>query len=211
VSRPVIALLLALSAAVACQGDDAVTPAPVNAKADSADQVLFGVRHNVTDAGLLRAKLVSDTGLIFDDGTRIELYDVNLTFFTTTGARNAVLTSREGTYRTRVGSMEARGAVLVVGEDGRRLSTEQLRYEPNRNQISSDSAFVLTEPGGRRLEGVGFVSDPDMNNIRILNRTGGSAGQVAIPGQAPGATPPQSPAAGSPSIVPPPARPPAGP
>lgn len=194
---------------VACKDDPAVPVAPINQMADSADQVLFGVRHNVTDAGLLRAKLVSDTGFIFDDGTRIELLDVNLTFFTATGARNAVLTSREGTYRMRLGSMEARGNVVVVSEDGRRLTTEQLRYDPNRNQISSDSAFVLTEPGGRRLEGVGFVSDPDMNNIRILSNVGGTAGEVTVPEAAPQQTP--APPSGSGSIVPPPVRPPSGP
>ncbi len=197
--------LVALALAGACQDDAAVPPVTgINAMADSADQVLFGVRHNVTDAGLLRAKLVADTGFIFDDGTRIELLDVNLTFFTATGASDAVLTSLEGTYRMRVGSMEARGDVLVVSEDGRRLTTEQLRYDPNRNQISSDSAFVLTEPNGRRLEGTGFISDPDMNNIRILQNLGGTAGEVTVPEQAP-------PSGGSQSIVPPPARPPVGP
>ena len=198
-------VLVALALAGACQDDAAVPPVTgINAMADSADQVLFGVRHNVTDAGLLRAKLVADTGFIFDDGTRIELLDVNLTFFTATGASDAVLTSLEGTYRMRAGSMEARGNVLVVSEDGRRLTTEQLRYDPNRNQITSDSAFVLTELNGRRLEGTGFVSDPDMNNIRILSNVGGTAGEVTVPEQAP-------PAGGSQSIVPPPVRPPAGP
>lgn len=204
-SRLLLALLLASLAA--CKQDDPIPVGTRDVRADSADQVLFGVRHNITDAGLLRAKLVSDTGFIFDEGTRIELVDVDLTFFTTTGARNAVLTSREGTYRTRVGAMEARGDVLVVSEDGRRLTTQQLRYDPNRNQISSDSAFVLTESGGRRLEGVGFVSDPDMNNIRILQDVGGTAGEVSVPG----GTSPPPPSGGPASIVPPPVRPPAAP
>lgn len=181
----ILLLGIAAMAVGACRDEKPIAVAPMNAMADTADQVLFGVRHNITDAGLLRAKLIADTGFVFEDGTRIELLDVNLTFFTTTGQKNAVLTSREGTYRTRQGSMEARGDVVVVSEDGRRLTTEQLRYEPNRNQITSDSAFVLTEPGGRRLEGVGFVSDPDMNNIRILSGVGGTAGAVSIPGQQP--------------------------
>jgi LPS export ABC transporter protein LptC len=206
IGRLLAALALVVSAA-ACEKDDPIQVGDRNPLADSADQVLFGVRHNVTDAGLLRAKLVSDTGFIFDEGTRIELVDVDLTFFTTTGAKNAVLTSREGTYRTRVGAMEARGDVLVVSEDGRRLTTEQLRYDPNRNQISSDSAFVLTEPGGRRLEGVGFVSDPDMNNIRILQDVGGQAGVVSVPG----ADTTAPPSGGGASIVPPPVRPPVAP
>jgi hypothetical protein len=78
--------------------------------------------------------------------------------------------------------MEARGNVVVVSEDGRRLTTPQLRYDQARNEISSDSAFVLTEPG-RRVEGVGFVSDPNMKNIRIQKTTSGSTGRVTIPNQ----------------------------
>jgi hypothetical protein len=78
--------------------------------------------------------------------------------------------------------MEARGNVVVVSEDGRRLTTPQLRYDQARNEISSDSAFVLTEPG-RRVEGVGFVSDPNMKNIRIAKTTSGSTGRVTIPNQ----------------------------
>jgi LPS export ABC transporter protein LptC len=199
--------VLALVVAAACENAEPIKVGQTNPLADSADQVLFGVRHNVANAGLLRAKLLSDTAFIFDEGTRIELVEVDLTFFTTTGVKNAVLTSRTGTYRTRVGAMEARDDVLVVSEDGRRLTTEQLRYDPNRNQISSDSAFVLTEPGGRRLEGVGFVSDPDMNNIRILQDVGGQAGVVSVPG---GDTT-TAPSGGPASIVPPPVRPPVAP
>ena len=43
-----------------------------------------------------------------------------------------------------------------------------------RNEISSDSAFVMTEPN-RQLEGVGFRSDPNMQNIRILKGASGMA------------------------------------
>jgi hypothetical protein len=78
--------------------------------------------------------------------------------------------------------MEARGDVVVVSTDGRRLTTPQLRYDQVRNEISSDSAFQLTGQG-QSVAGVGFVSDPNMNNIRILKTTSGSAGAVRIPGQ----------------------------
>jgi hypothetical protein len=80
--------------------------------------------------------------------------------------------------------MEARGNVIVVSEDGRRLTTEQMRYDQARNEISSDSAFILTEPG-RRLEGVGFVSDPQMNNVRVQRLTEGqgavTTGELGAP------------------------------
>lgn len=160
-------VLWVLGFALACDG---AGTAPLRGSgspmADSADQMMFGINTLLTDRGVLNAELEADTAFFFDENTRIELRVVNLTFYTRTGERNSVLTGKEGTYNTRQSQMEARGNVVVVSEDGRRLTTEQLRYDQIRNEISSDSAFVLTEPG-RRLEGVGFTSDPNMNNVRV--------------------------------------------
>ncbi|MDQ6690033.1 MAG: LPS export ABC transporter periplasmic protein LptC [Gemmatimonadota bacterium] len=154
--------------------------------ADSADQVMYGMRFNLTDKGLQRAQLQSDTAYFFDENTRIELEKVHTTFFTATGAKNAVLTSERGTYNSRTSNMVARKNVLVVSEDGRRLTTPELIYNQQANQISSDSAFVMTEPN-RRLEGIGFRSDPDMKNIQILKGASGIVRGVSTQ-TAPGST-----------------------
>ncbi len=164
--------------------DDKAQP-PVagrSALADSADQVMFNARFNITDKGLSRAELNADSAFFFDDNTRVELRQVATTFFTTSGARDAYLTSKRGTYNSRSGSMLARDSVIVVTEEGRRLVTPELKYDQAANQISSDSAFVLTEPG-RHVEGVGFRSDPNMQNVRILKTKSGSTGVVTLPGQ----------------------------
>lgn len=149
---------------------------------DSADQVMFGAHFNLTDKGLARAELVSDTAFFFEDNTRIEMRNVETTFFTASGARDAYLTSKAGTYNNRSGLMVARGEVVVVTEEGRRLTTPELKYNQASNEISGDSAFVLTEPG-RRLAGVGFRSDPNMQNVQILKTKSGSTGMVTLPGQ----------------------------
>lgn len=183
-TRRIFALLMlgvAAVAAAACQGSKEPAGVKGSALADSADQVMFGAHAVLTDQGLMRADLNGDTAFFFDDNTRIELRVVKTIFYTAQGARSAVLTSKEGTYRTQ-GSMEARGDVVVVSEDGRRLTTPQLRYDQIRNLISSDSAFQLTGQG-QSVAGIGFESDPNMNNIRIKKTTSGSAGRVTIPGQ----------------------------
>ncbi len=154
-----------------------------SALADSADQVMYGARFNLTDQGILHAQLQADTAYFFDDNTRVELIRVNTTFFTNTGEKNAVLTSRRGTYHTNSGLMIARGDVVVNTEDNRHLRTEELMYDQSHNLISSDSAFVLTEPNNHRLEGIGFRSDPNMQNVHVLKATSANAGAVTIPNQ----------------------------
>ena len=181
--RGLITAAIAGVALVAAGCSERATP-PVasesNALVDSADQVMFGIQTILTDRGVRQAVLRADTGFFFDEGTRVELRGVHLTFYTPEGVENAVLTSREGTFNTRLSQTEARGNVVVISEaQRRRLTTEQLRYDQNANQISSDSAFVLTEPANR-MEGVGFTSDPEMRRIRVLRVRSGS-GEIVIP------------------------------
>ena len=161
-----LAIVLALVGGAACQNQGATPPVAARATPDTADQTLFGVRVVMSDHGVQRSLLQADTAFTYNDNTRFELRTVRSTFYTETGVKNATLTSRQGTYNVRSGNMEARGNVIVISEDGRRLETPQLRYDPGRNEISGDSAFVLTRPEDI-LTGIGFVTDPDLTRIRI--------------------------------------------
>lgn len=173
--------LFLFGAASACR-ESAATPPPRTATAaDSADQVMFGVHFFVTDAGLRRAEVRADTAMTYEENTRTELRKVNASFFNAEGGQNATLTSRSGTYNTRLGSMEARGDVVVKSVDGRTLVSPQLRFDPTRNEISSDSTFTLTEKGGRVIKGIGFVSDPDLNAVRVLRNAQSSGNRVTLP------------------------------
>ena len=169
--RWLVAVLATLAVAAACQ-DVKEPPVALGSMPDSADQIMFGVNTLLTERGLLQAELRADSAYFYDENTRVELRNVRTTFFSKTGQKTGVLTSKAGTYSTRLARMEARGNVVVVSEDGKRLTTPQLLYDQGRNEISSDSAFVLIEPN-RRLEGVGFVSDPQMNRVRVLKKAKG--------------------------------------
>ena len=147
---------------------------------DSAEQLLHGVKLLLTEDGVRRATVEADTALMYDQSTREELRKVIARFYTPAGEQQAVLTSNQGSHNSRVGTMEARGNVLVISNDGKRLETPQLKYDPNRNEISSDSAFTLTE-GERITKGVGFVSNPDMTNMRILAAAQITGTEVKIP------------------------------
>jgi len=199
--RCTLVVVLAVALSVACTSKKQPPVANHSPLADSADQVMYNSRFVLADLGINRAQMHSDTAYFFDDNTRMEFENPVVTFFTATGAKDATLTSRHGTYNNRTSNMVARKNVVVVSEDGRRLTTEELTYNQQRNEISSDSAFLLTEPN-RQVSGIGFRSDPNMKNILILKGASGlvrgvSTGQAPPTGQA-------SPTA--PAVVPPPAK-----
>lgn len=179
-----LALVLAVTLVgvlAACQEGTKPPIAARNPLADSADQVMFGITTYITNQGLLKAQLQADTGYFFDGNSRIEVRNEKTIFFTNTGAQSAVLTSKEGTYITARSTMDARKNVVVVTTDGKRLTTEQLHYNQATNEISSDSAFVMTEPT-RELRGIGFVSDPNLINIQVKRVLSGQ-GPLPLPGQ----------------------------
>lgn len=175
------AVLLVAAAAGACGEPGGPPITESNPLADSAEQVLYGVTAPLTAMGVNKGSLRSDSAFFFEDGTRMELFGVHVTFYDQLGRQDGELTSRRATYHTTRGVMEAREDVVVTNEEGRRLTTPQLRYLANEDQVSSDSAFVVTSPDGERLEGIGFTSDPNLEVVRIRQATSGTAGTVQVP------------------------------
>ncbi len=157
----IAAVVIAVLSSGACADEPAAIPTAQSPLADSADQVMAGVRFLLTAGGVQQGALLADSGFMFENSTRIELRGVKTDFFTKTGEQTGTLTSREGTYLKQRGDLEARDRVVVVSTDGRRrLTTEQLRYDERTNLITTDSAFVITQEGqvGR---GIGFATDPN--------------------------------------------------
>ena len=170
-----------LGGVVAGACETGIKPTATIAAPDSADQVLLGMSHYVTDAGIQRAHVRADTAYFYSPAQTAELRNVHITFYDTRGAETSTLTSRQGTYHWRSGDMEARGNVVVVRTDSATLRTEVIRYSQVRNQVSSDKDFVFDEPT-RHIKGTGFTADPDFKVV-TANRVTGEGGKFTLPNQ----------------------------
>lgn len=181
--RRALAVLAFVVHGAACQGREGppVTPVAPSA-ADSADQVMFGVRTLLTERGIQQGELFADTVYVFDDNSRYRLKRVRTSFNTPTGAPNGTLTAREGRYDVRQRVLEGFGDVVVVTTDGKRLLTPHLRFDQARNLIRSDSAFTLIE-GARQSKGVGFETDPNVSRFVCKSNCVASDANVSIPTQ----------------------------
>jgi LPS export ABC transporter protein LptC len=172
--------LLAL-ATVSCE-DTGARPTTTVQAPDSADQVIEGFSHFVTNQGVRRTRVEADTAYFYESTQVTELRTVKVTFYDLKGEEGSTLTSRRGTYRWQDGSMEANENVVVVSPDGRRLATATLKYDAASNTISTDKHFTF-DRGTEHLEGNSFRSDPDFKNV-VTDRPRGVAGDgMLLPGQ----------------------------
>jgi LPS export ABC transporter protein LptC len=166
---------------IAACGGRGAQPTATQSVLDSADQVLLGMTHYVTETGLRRARVRADTAYFFSATQTAEMRNVHITFYDVTGNETSTLTAREGTYHWRTGDMEGRGNVVVVTQDGRTLKSEVMRYSQAKNEVSSDQAFVFEGPG-QHIQGDGFTSDPEFKNL-VAKRPSGTGGQLRLPNQ----------------------------
>jgi LPS export ABC transporter protein LptC len=144
------------------------------ALADSAQQILYDVHSLLTDHGVKRGDLFADTVYVFHDQTHFVMRRVRTKFNTETGQPNGTLTGERGTYDLRSGILEGFGNVVVTSTDGRKLTSNHLKYSQPANEVSSDSAFTLVQQD-RVQHGIGFTSDPNIHAFRCHQACSGSA------------------------------------
>ena len=166
----------------ACERNGSAPPVETRATlADSAEQVLFNVHSLLTDKGVQRGEMFADTAFVFDDNTRFELRKIRAVFNTATGAKDGVMSADRGHYSIRQQVLEGFGNVVIVTNDGKRVTAPQLRYMQGLNEVSSDSAYTLVRPG-ETLSGVGFKADPQLTHFNSLKGTRGKS-TFTLPGQ----------------------------
>ncbi|MEO7455027.1 MAG: LPS export ABC transporter periplasmic protein LptC [Gemmatimonadaceae bacterium] len=170
-----------LAVASACKRTGTAPPVSGTTLADSAEQVMFNIHFVLTDKGVARGELFADTAYIFDENRRYDLRKVRTTFNTSTGAKDGVMSADRGKYSLNQQVLEGYGNVVIITNDGRKLTSPHLRYMQGLNEVASDSAFTLVKPDGT-LSGIGFKSDPQLTRFQVFNRMRVKGG-FTLPGQ----------------------------
>lgn len=139
-----------------------------------ADQAVFGMRMYITVEGVREALLYADTAYTYRDSVEIDVRSLRLTLYGETGNERAFVTANRGAIDPNTQRMQARGTVvLTIPEQNRRIESEQLNYDPNRDRIWSDTATVMMHDG-RRSTGDAFESDLDFTSVKIFGARGRS-------------------------------------
>ena len=168
-------LVLGLSMTAACK-EDAVRPTMAVTAADSADQVLEGMEHLITNDGVRRTKVIADTAYLYEATQLARLKAVTSTFYNTNGNETSTITADSGNYQMRDGSMSAWGHVVAVTPDGRTLHSAELRYEIALRHLRRAEALETLFQRGRHRQALGvqllvdIAVDPQLPHARHVAR-----------------------------------------
>ncbi|MDX2191933.1 MAG: LPS export ABC transporter periplasmic protein LptC [Gemmatimonadales bacterium] len=166
--------------AAACTADGA-RPVRMLAVPDSADQVMEGFVHVITENGVRKARLEADTAYLYERSQTLSLRGFKAVFYDQKGGERTQLTARRGTYRWQTGAWQADSNV-ALRSPGQVLRAETLTYDEAQRVIATDRPFVF-DKGGEHIVGTSFRADLDFANVVTRKPRGTMGDAFALPGQ----------------------------
>ncbi len=125
----------------------------------------------ISDSGLIRYKLVTQTWLFFDkaadphwffpDGFYLEQFD------TTFQVKVTIQSDTAWNYTNRK-FWKLKGNVFVRNEKDETFESEELYWDEKRGKVFSDKYIEITRPNKLLLKGYGFESNQQMTDYRIF-------------------------------------------
>ncbi len=179
-SLPSIPLLIAVYLLTGCSSPSSREPS-ADKEGRVPDQVLEGFTMIITDQGIKKSRFSALRARIFNDEETVESEDIQVEFFRSNGEHYSTLWADEGVLNTGTKDMDAYRNVIVESHDNVRLETESLHWDEDANLITTEDPVTLIQ-GGKKIQGIGMVSDPSLTDVKILEPTGVFR-DVDVPGE----------------------------
>ena len=169
----VVAAALLPAFAAAC-GDDAATPVADESLLSLGDVgVLYGMRSYLHTEGTRSGEVAADSAFEVPDSSQTRLFGMEMTLYYEDGRDRARVRADSAILNQRTEQLTAWGNVVArVLDQGIEVASSELRYDPQGQQIWSDSATVITRDDGSVTRGTAFRSDLVFQNWELANPVG---------------------------------------
>lgn len=169
----VLVLLSSLSF-TACQDAVEHTAPAIHARDSVAMMTSYGVNTLISDSGVIKYRIVTErwevntnrnpSRWIFDKGLLLEQFDEKFHI-------NSYIQCDTAYYFDQQKVWKLYGRVRILTKDGLRFTSEQLTWDENKHEISSNVFSKLITPE-RTLQGSHFWSDEKMTRYYVSNTKG---------------------------------------
>jgi len=137
------------------------------------DQESWEVNIILTDQGMIRAKIRSGHLEKYNEKEFIML-DSNVTvdFFDSDEKHTSILTSNKAEVDQSSNDMKAIGNVVAVSDSGISLYSNTLVWDSKNEKLRTKDKIMITTLEKDTLYGIGFESDSNLENWKIINPSG---------------------------------------
>lgn len=166
--------LLALSFLAACEERVEHTAPAIRERDSVAVMTSYGVNTLISDSGVIKYRIVTERWEVnsnrnpskwtFDKGILLEQFDEKFHI-------NSYIQSDTAYYYDQQKIWKLYGRVRVLTKDGLRFTSEQLIWDQNKHELSSNVFSKLVTPE-RTLQGSHFWSDEKMTRYFVSNSKG---------------------------------------
>jgi LPS export ABC transporter protein LptC len=140
---------------------------------DFPDQESWGVTIILTDSSIERARVNAGHLEKYNQKKHILLDElVQVDFFDKKQIHVAVLNSYIAEVDQKTNNMKAVGNVVAISDSGITLFTDTLYWDSKNEKMSTLDSIMITTLDEDTLYGIGFESDSDLENWKILNPSG---------------------------------------
>ena len=173
--------LAALTGCARADRGEAAGPAPDRPAQESWDAVL-----RVTRNGADRARLAAPYLARYEGDSTYAIFQadpdtvasaagdaraVHIQLFDDDGRPSATVDADRVVYRDEQQRFLAQGRVVVLTDEGRRLESEEVRWDESSRELRADGFVRITAPD-ERFEGVGLVAAEDLSTYELARVTG---------------------------------------
>jgi LPS export ABC transporter protein LptC len=167
-----VALAMLLVWIPACSDETPTPMADPDLRSLQADMTFHEMETYLRQDGIRSGVIRADSAYQFEDSAKTYLWQMDMTLYYEDGRDRARIVADSAVLENRTEQLVARGNVVAeVADEGIRIESPELRYDPTGAQIWTDSAVVLTQDGAIQ-RGSCFRSDLQFTNWEICSPVG---------------------------------------
>jgi LPS export ABC transporter protein LptC len=166
----VFGILLLIAALVGCS--QKAKDKPTAEDQASAKQLPHYKLHQVThlhyESGILRFKVIFDTGSFFSGTDELHVENSSFVYYDSYGSILSRGRSKNATLFKEKAQLIAENDVVVVSEvNGGVLRTDYLEWHGDRSQFTTESFVTITRKNGDILQGIGMITDVALRYVQV--------------------------------------------
>lgn len=145
---------------------------------DIPDQVMENTTITFTEQGVKSAVIFANHLAVYQEQDLKKARGVRVDFYDQLGNHTSVLVADSGLIQEKKQHLEAVGNVVVTTEEGIKLETQSLRWDPQKRKIVTDDFVEITKKKDV-VTGYGLEADEELKHFVIKKSVKGKVTEIS--------------------------------